>query len=191
MEIALFHQILSITLLCCFGVWSLSHVRLYCNLIDCGPPGSSVHGISRQENWSGLPFPSSGDLSTQGLNLCCLHWQTDFFFFTAEPPGKPWPCGMSWLFPFYRWSLNQSNSLSKVSILEISKVELGMHVPDPLGVLATPSQWFIPSTTLALEIQTSSLSPTSIPDFPFCQRTHWNLEESLKPREVCLFKLSR
>ena len=25
-------------------------------------PGSSVHGISQQEYWSGLPFPSPGDL---------------------------------------------------------------------------------------------------------------------------------
>ena len=25
---------------------------------DCSPPGSSVHGFSRQEYWSGLPFPS-------------------------------------------------------------------------------------------------------------------------------------
>ena len=26
--------------------------------MDCSPPGSSVHGILRQEYWSGLPFPS-------------------------------------------------------------------------------------------------------------------------------------
>ena len=26
--------------------------------MDCNPPGSSVHGFSRQEYWSGLPFPS-------------------------------------------------------------------------------------------------------------------------------------
>ena len=26
---------------------------------DCSPPGSSVHGFSRQEYWSELPFPSS------------------------------------------------------------------------------------------------------------------------------------
>ena len=32
------------------------------DLMDCSPPGSSVHGISWQENQSGLPFPSSGDL---------------------------------------------------------------------------------------------------------------------------------
>ena len=29
-----------------------------CDLMDCSPPGSSVHEFSRQEYWSGLPFPS-------------------------------------------------------------------------------------------------------------------------------------
>ena len=28
------------------------------NPVDYSAPGSSVHGISRQEYWSGLPFPS-------------------------------------------------------------------------------------------------------------------------------------
>ena len=35
-------------------------------------------GFSRHEYWSGLSFPSSADLSTQGLNpllLCLLHWK--------------------------------------------------------------------------------------------------------------------
>ena len=36
------------------------------NPMDCRPPGSSVHGeSSRQEYWSGLPCPPSGDLSSQ------------------------------------------------------------------------------------------------------------------------------
>ena len=26
--------------------------------MDCSPPGSSVHGISRQKYWSGVPLPS-------------------------------------------------------------------------------------------------------------------------------------
>ena len=30
-------------------------------------------GFSRQEYWSGVPFPSPGDLPTQGLNLHLLH----------------------------------------------------------------------------------------------------------------------
>ena len=38
-----------------------------CDPIDCSPPGSSVHGISRQEYWSGLPFPSPGDLPDPGI----------------------------------------------------------------------------------------------------------------------------
>ena len=29
-----------------------------CDPIDGSPTGSSVHGLSRQEHWSGLPFPS-------------------------------------------------------------------------------------------------------------------------------------
>ena len=28
----------------------------------CNPPGFSIHGISRLEYWSGLPFPSPGDV---------------------------------------------------------------------------------------------------------------------------------
>ena len=35
--------------------------------IDCSSPGSSVHGFSRQEYWSGLPFPSPGDLPHLGI----------------------------------------------------------------------------------------------------------------------------
>ena len=35
-------------------------------------------GFPRQEHWSGLTFPSPGDLPTQGLNLHPLHWQVDF-----------------------------------------------------------------------------------------------------------------
>ena len=30
-------------------------VGALCNLLDCSPPDSSVHGILQQEHWSGLP----------------------------------------------------------------------------------------------------------------------------------------
>ena len=52
--------------------------------MDCGPPGSSIHG---QEYWSGLPFPSPGDSPDPGSNLCLLHWEADSLL--PEPPGKP------------------------------------------------------------------------------------------------------
>ena len=54
---------------------------------DCSPPGSSFHGISRQEYWSGLPFPSPGDLPDPGIKPAspALAGRS----FTAEPPGSP------------------------------------------------------------------------------------------------------
>ena len=35
--------------------------------IDCSMPGSSVHGIFQQEYWSGLLFPTPGDLPDPGI----------------------------------------------------------------------------------------------------------------------------
>ena len=43
-----------------------------CNTMDCSLPGSYVHGISRQEYWSGLPFPSPGDLPDSGIEPTSL-----------------------------------------------------------------------------------------------------------------------
>ena len=58
--------------------------------VDYSPPKSSVHGISRQEYWSGLPFPSPGDLPNSGIKPASLTFPTlAGGFFTAEPPGKP------------------------------------------------------------------------------------------------------
>ena len=57
---------------------------------SCSPPGSSVHGIFRQEHWRGLPFPSPGDLLGPRAWTCisCVSCITDEFF-TTEPSGKP------------------------------------------------------------------------------------------------------
>ena len=46
---------LSNTLLLLLG--HFSHVRL-CDPIDGSPPGFLSLGLSRQEHWNGLPFPS-------------------------------------------------------------------------------------------------------------------------------------
>jgi len=42
-------------------------------------------GFSRQEYWSGLLFPSSGDLANQGIEPRSLTWQADSL--PSEPPG--------------------------------------------------------------------------------------------------------
>ena len=48
-------------------------------------------GFSRQEYWSGLPFPSPGDLPNPGIEPGSPALQADAL--TSEPPGKPlmWP----------------------------------------------------------------------------------------------------
>ena len=48
-----------------------------CDPMDCSLPGSSVHGLFRQEYWSGLPFPSPGDLPNPGIEPGSPVLQTD------------------------------------------------------------------------------------------------------------------
>ena len=58
-----------------------------CNPMDCSPLGSSVHGNSRQEQWSGLPLSSPKICLTQGLNLGIPHCRQ--ISLLSETPGKP------------------------------------------------------------------------------------------------------
>ena len=44
-------------------------------------------GFSRQKYWSGLPFPSPGDLLNSGIKPVSPELQVDSF--TTDPPGKP------------------------------------------------------------------------------------------------------
>jgi len=44
-------------------------------------------GFSMQEHWSGLPFPSSGDLPNSGIEPASPALAGRFF--TTVPPGKP------------------------------------------------------------------------------------------------------
>ena len=44
-------------------------------------------GFSKQEYWSGLPFPSPGDLPDPGIKPGSPAFQADAL--TSEPPGKP------------------------------------------------------------------------------------------------------
>ena len=61
-----------------------------CDPIDCSPPGFSVYKSSRQEYWSGLPFPSPGDLLDPGIEpVSPASPALAGGFFTTAPPGKP------------------------------------------------------------------------------------------------------
>ena len=59
-----------------------------CVPMDYTPRQSSLPmGFPRREYWSGLPFPSPGDLPRPGINLTSLALAGGFF--TTEPPSKP------------------------------------------------------------------------------------------------------
>ena len=65
--------------------------------MDCGPPGSSVHGMlqsrilewkkKKKEYWSGLPFPPPGDRSISGIEPVFPALAGGIF--TTEPRRKP------------------------------------------------------------------------------------------------------
>ena len=68
----------------------LSHVWLSAAPMDQNPPCSFVHAISQAQYWSGLPFPSPGNLPNTGIESESLASpaMADRFF-TTEPPWKP------------------------------------------------------------------------------------------------------
>ena len=55
--------------------------------MDYSPPGSSVHGVSQERYWTGLPFLSLGIFPAQGWNSHLLNWQAGSL--PLEPGGKP------------------------------------------------------------------------------------------------------
>ena len=57
-----------------------------CHSMDCSPPGSSAMEFSRQEYWSGLPFPSPGNLPNLRTEPGSSALQADSS--PSEPQGK-------------------------------------------------------------------------------------------------------
>ena len=68
-------------------VMSLSRVRLFATLWTVAYQALPSMGFSRQEYWSGLPFPPPGDLPNIGIKPRSPVLQADPL--TFEPPGKP------------------------------------------------------------------------------------------------------
>ena len=69
-----------------YEVKSLSRVRLFTTPWTVAYQASPSMGFSRQEYWSGLPFPSPGDLPDPGIEPGSPALQADTL--PSEPPGK-------------------------------------------------------------------------------------------------------
>ena len=70
---------------------SLNHVWLFVIPWTVAKQAPLFTGFSRQGYWSGLPFPSPGDLPNPGIELGSPTLQADTL--PSEPPGKPRPNG--------------------------------------------------------------------------------------------------
>ena len=68
-------------------VKSFSHVRFFATPWTVAYQALRSMGFSRQEYWSGLPFPSPGDLPNPGIEPGSPALQTDAL--PSEPLGKP------------------------------------------------------------------------------------------------------
>ena len=64
----------------------LSRVQLFVTPWTVAYQAPPSVGFSRQEYWSGLPFPSPGDLPNPGIELGSPALQADAL--PSEPPGK-------------------------------------------------------------------------------------------------------
>ena len=89
-------------------------------------------GISRQENWSGLPFPSPGDLPQQGSNSVVLHcrWILDHL----SHQGNPTICDhftfakqRDWI---HKWTVGRQNSDPTICTNQLKK--LTHHLGEPV-----------------------------------------------------------
>ena len=65
----------------------LSRVRLFATPWTVAYQAPLSMGFSRQEYWSGVPFPSPGDLPDPGIKPGSPAFQADALI--SEPPGKP------------------------------------------------------------------------------------------------------
>ena len=90
-------------------VKSLSRVRLFATPWTVAHQAPPSMGFSKQEYWSGLPFPSPGDLPDPRIKPRSPTFQADTL--TSEPPGKPnyldancrlgWCCLPLYPYPIY------------------------------------------------------------------------------------------
>ena len=70
--------------MCVHAKWLQSTL---CNLVDCSPPGSSVHGILqvRIPEWVAIPFSRGYSWPRDRTCVSCIAGK----FFTTEPLGNP------------------------------------------------------------------------------------------------------
>ena len=109
---------------------SLSQVRLFATPWTVAHQAPLSLGFPRQEYWSRLPFPSSGNLPDPGIELASPSLAGRFF--TTEPSGKALMNTFLFFFFFFknRFSFTEKNQAENTQLLPIPFSLL--HPPSPL-----------------------------------------------------------
>ena len=117
-------------------VKSLSRVQLLATPWTIALQAPPSMGFSRQEYWSGLPFPSPGDLPYPGIKPRSPALQADAL--TSEPPGQtPTIWEDKYNYPkFYNWGNWETGRLSNLPIA----TQLGQWQSWNLIMVSAP--WF-------------------------------------------------
>ena len=102
-------------------VKSLSCVQLLATPWTAAYQAPLSMGFSRQECWSGLPFPSPGDLPDPGIEPRSPALQADAL--PSEPPGQFWTLSSSFLFPSFSSLILSPQSRTTVTCFR------GMRLP--------------------------------------------------------------
>ena len=116
-----------------------SHVWLFAALWTVACQAPLFMGFSRQEYWSGLPFPSPGDLPDPGIEAGSPTLQADSS--PSEPPGKT--RSLRKLLHWIGDTIQPSHSLLSLSSCPQSFLALGSF----------PMSWLFISVAKVLELQ--------------------------------------
>ena len=92
----------------CMCAWSFSCIHLFGILWTVARQAPLSMGLSRQEYWSGLPFPSPGHLPDTGIKPGTPWLRV--VSLPSEPPGKPHPITC---FKNLSWGLSALNQKNK------------------------------------------------------------------------------
>ena len=105
--------------------------------MDCSLPCSFLHGIARQEHWSGLPFPSPGDPPNPGTKRTAPALAGRFFTHWATWEARvqlstPWIWAGIWFTQNRRMVQKWGCMSSESKFQETSQALLSIFKPLPL-----------------------------------------------------------
>ena len=163
---------------------SLSRVRLFVTLWTVAYQAPLSMGFSRQERWSGLPFPSPGELPDPRIKPGSPALQADALL--SEPPGKLTRIWEMWSKPqnnkdiiIYVKLVQHHKSTVKVKVKSLSRVRLfvtlwtvAYQAPLSMGFsrqeywngLPFPSPEDLPDPSI--EPRSPALQPDTLPSEP-------------------------